>query len=236
MLEDLSLLLDLQTIDNQIGEALRQKEQIPKDLELSKKEHERIEEELKKEEELLFEKQKDRRALELDLEAENEKLKKYQRQLFEVKTNKEYQALLHEIEREKEKISRLEEDILILLEEIDDCSNSLEEVRESSKVEKKKCEMRESELKKRLKELDEELMVKEDERKRVVARMKPDLLARYERIRKGRGGVAVVKINSGTCSGCFTALPPQFVNEVRKGDRILTCEHCGRILIWEPDE
>lgn len=235
VLEDLSLLFDLQTIDNRIAEALRLKAQIPADLELCKKERDRIEEEVRKEEELLFEKQKNRRALERNLEAESEKLRKYQRQLFEIKDNKEYQALLREIGGEKEKISKLEEDILILFEEIDECSNSLEEARQLAKNEKNKCEVEESKLKKKMENLKEELVIKEDERKRIVSRMKKDLLNRYERIRKSRGGVAVVTINSSTCSGCFTALPPQFVNEVRKGDQILTCEHCGRILMWRAD-
>lgn len=236
MLEELTLLLDLQLIDNRITEALKLQEQIPKDLALCEEQHSRIEEELKKEEESLFEKQKRRRALEGELDTENEKLKRYQRQLFEIKDNKEYQALLREIEGEKERISRLEEDILMLLEEIDECSHSLEDARRKAKDDKSDCEAKESNLEKKMEALKEELIVKDDERKRVTARMKPDLLASYERIRKGRGGVAVVTLNAGTCPGCFTALPPQFINEVRKGNQILTCEHCGRMLIWRDDE
>jgi predicted nucleic acid-binding Zn-ribbon protein len=236
VLEELSLLLDLQTIDNRISEALKLKEQIPKDVDLCEEEHNRIEEELENEEELLFEKQKNRRALEGELETESEKLKKYQRQLFEIKDNREYQALLHEIAGEKERISRLEEEILILLEEIDECSKSLEDAKRRADEGRNRCRVRKSELEKKTEVLKEELIVREDERKRVLARMKPDLLASYERIRKGRGGVAVVTLNAGTCPGCFTALPPQFVNEVRKGSQILTCEHCGRILVWRADE
>jgi len=232
VLEELSLLLDLQTIDNQIADVLRWQEQIPEDLQLCNEEYERIEQQLKEEEQLLFDKQKARRSLEGELEAENDKLQRYQRQLFEVKNNKEYQALLHEIKIEKDKIGKLEDQILMLLEEIDAHSKDFERAQLLSKDEKEACKKRETELRQKLRELEDELVVREDERRRVIAKMKPELVGRYERIRKGRGGVAVVTINGGTCTGCFTALPPQFVSEVRKGDQILTCEHCGRMLIW----
>ena len=235
MLEDLTLLLDLQNLDNQISDALKLKEEIPKDLELCRKEQMRVEENVKQKEELFFEKQKTRKNLELDLETENETLKRYQRQLFDVRDNKEYQAMLREIEGKKQKISRLEEQILMVLEDIDECTTDLEEAKKLADAGKAKCEATESELRRRDEALKETLIIREDERKRVAARMKPDLLARYERIRKGRGGVAVVTIEGGTCPGCFTALPPQFVNEIRKGTQILPCEHCGRILIWRTD-
>jgi predicted nucleic acid-binding Zn-ribbon protein len=235
VLEDLSLLLDLQKIDNQINDALKLKDQIPKDLELCRTDQTKAEENLKQKEDLLFEKQKTRRTLEGDLEAENGTLKRYQRQLFDVRDNKEYQAMLREIEGKKQRISRLEEQILMVLEEIDECTSNLEEAKQSTDTEKARCEARESELRRQDESLAETLVIREDERKRVAARMKPDLLARYERIRKGRGGVAVVTIDGGTCPGCFTALPPQFVNEIRKATQILPCEHCGRILIWQSD-
>ena len=126
MLEDLTLLLDLQNLDNQISDALKLKEEIPKDLELCRKEQMRVEENVKQKEELFFEKQKTRKNLELDLETENETLKRYQRQLFDVRDNKEYQAMLREIEGKKQKISRLEEQILMVLEDIDECTTDLE--------------------------------------------------------------------------------------------------------------
>ena len=235
VLEDLSLLLDLQKIDNQISDALKLKDQIPRDLELCRAEQTKVEEDLKQKEDLLFEKQKTRRTLEGDLESENETLKRYQRQLFDVRDNKEYQAMLREIEGKKQRISRLEEQILMVFEEIDECTSNVDDAKQSAEAERVKCEARESELRKQDESLTETLVIREDERKRVAARMKSDLLARYERIRKGRGGVAVVTIDGGTCPGCFTALPPQFVNEIRKGTQILPCEHCGRILIWRSD-
>ena len=71
------------------------------------------------------------------------------------------------------------------------------------------------------------------ERKELVAQMGSRLVAKYERIKDGRGGHAVVVISGEVCAGCHTTLPPQFAAEIRKGDEILTCENCGRILIWE---
>jgi predicted nucleic acid-binding Zn-ribbon protein len=235
VLEDLSLLLDLQTIDNRITEATKLKERLPHDLELCKEEHARIDEELKKQEDMLLEKQKTHRALEGDVETETQKLEKYKRQVFDIKDNKEYQALLHEISTEKQRISQLEDRILELLVEIDNDSGELDKAKDVAAEERKRCEARENELQSKMGEIDDELLVREDERKRLVTRINAELLGRYERIRKGRGGIAVVTLNSGTCSGCFTALPPQFVEELKQASRIMACEHCGRILVWTRD-
>ena len=59
-----------------------------------------------------------------------------------------------------------------------------------------------------------------------------NLLKRYEKIRSARDGIAVVAIQGENCGGCFTTIPPQVINEAKKGDRILTCESCGRIIVF----
>ena len=54
----------------------------------------------------------------------------------------------------------------------------------------------------------------------------------YERVRKGKGGMVVVPIRKKACGGCFRQIPPQRIQEIRRGDRIFACDSCGRILIW----
>ena len=59
-------------------------------------------------------------------------------------------------------------------------------------------------------------------------------VSRYERIKKAKAGLAVARISEqGACSGCFSVIPPQRIVEIRSKDQLFSCEHCGRILIWD---
>ena len=65
----------------------------------------------------------------------------------------------------------------------------------------------------------------------LAAQLPPNVASRFDQLARAKGGVAVVTVQRGSCGGCFNALPPQFVNEVRKSDKINVCESCGRIII-----
>ncbi|MBI5868870.1 MAG: bifunctional (p)ppGpp synthetase/guanosine-3',5'-bis(diphosphate) 3'-pyrophosphohydrolase, partial [candidate division Zixibacteria bacterium] len=69
----------------------------------------------------------------------------------------------------------------------------------------------------------------------VLVRLEAPLVAIYERVRKGKGSGAVVAVKNKACSGCFKTLPPQLVQEIRRAERIITCDSCGRILIWSEE-
>ncbi len=232
-MEELNLLLRLQEIDLRKMAMREREEEIPRIMQALEAELVRREGEIEKEEQRMEEDKKRRRLLELELDTSNETVKRYERQLLDVKSNKEYTALLHEIEGEKEKISKLEEDILDLMDEIDSLMKEVEASRKGLEKQRSSSEERKRDLEAELDTVIGEMAVKEDERQRVAARLKSDLLDRYERIRERWGRLAVVTAERGVCGGCFTTLPPQFINEVKKRDRILTCEHCGRILVWK---
>jgi predicted nucleic acid-binding Zn-ribbon protein len=80
--------------------------------------------------------------------------------------------------------------------------------------------------------------VQMEERKQKAARLDRQTLSIYERVRKGRGGQAVVRVSDGrqACSGCYKTLPPQRIQELKRQDQIITCQNCGRILIWVPED
>ncbi|MEX0602098.1 MAG: C4-type zinc ribbon domain-containing protein, partial [Bacteroidota bacterium] len=69
------------------------------------------------------------------------------------------------------------------------------------------------------------------EREKLVARIEKNDIRVYERIRKAKRGRAVVLVRRDACGGCFKKVPPQTMQELRKNSRILTCEHCGRIVV-----
>lgn len=236
MIEELKQLFCLQKIDDALFDIEKLKKEIPK-------ESAHIDAEIRKREKDFLDVEKGlndtiqkRRRLEGGLDTENEKLKRYQKQLFEVKTNKEYTAMLNEIENAKGKISELEEEILILLDKTDHLVKEVEVSRKKLEDDKQKLLKEKELLSEKMKSLSQDLLINKDERTRLATGMKPELLKNYERIRKGRNGSAVVQIKKGFCSGCFTSLPAQFINELKKGDKIYTCEHCGRILVWDESD
>jgi predicted nucleic acid-binding Zn-ribbon protein len=72
------------------------------------------------------------------------------------------------------------------------------------------------------------------ERAQIVARLHPNVYRQYERIRKGRRGVAIAEAIDGRCSACQIALRLQFFQDLKKGDEVMYCESCARILYYNP--
>ena len=90
-------------------------------------------------------------------------------------------------------------------------------------------------LKKELNSIEDKVKIKEGERKNVTVRINRTLLSTYERVRKGRGDQVVVTIKKRACTGCYKGIPPQTIQEIKKGEEVFTCDNCGRILIWTED-
>ena len=176
-----------------------------------------------------------RSLIEKDIEALTAEERKYQGQLPLVKKNEEYTALLHEIAGAKKKRSERETDVLMLMDE--------EEKRAAEKpVLEKSIAALEAEGAARLAAIVSEEQAErgkvaaiEAERAALSARLPSATRSRYERIRTSKDGRAVVPIQKGACGGCYRGQPPQMLQEARRGDRILICDGCGRMLIWPPD-
>ena len=176
-----------------------------------------------------------RRELERDIESLGAEERKFQSQLPMVKKNEEYTALLSEIQRAKARRSDRETELLVLMEEEDQTS------REKPAVERALAAV-EAEAAARRREIDAEegkereaLARLEAERSALMARLPVATRSRYERTRTSKDGRAVVPILKGACGGCYRNQPPQVLQEARRGDRLLVCEGCGRLLIWPPD-
>lgn len=225
-------LVDLQEIDSRFDALQLQKGDLPmiiqeaeEDLESKLADKEDNEESIKKGE-------ADRRMFQLEIEASKAKLKQYEDQLYKVQTNKEYDAISLEIDTKKMEIKELENKILQSLEEEEEYKKSVEELAE----EIKKLEVQLGEYKTELEEIiqhtkSEEAQL-EKQREKILADMDKRYQRQYEKIRKAKGGLAVVPIKKNSCGGCFSAVPPQKIVEIREMNRLYTCEHCGRILVW----
>ncbi len=175
--------------------------------------------------------QKERRAKERELDDSTENVKKKQARLFEIKTNEEYAAVRKEIESLKEKSSKLETEILELLERSDAVAKIVaeaeKEFKASEALQQKQRAEKETDLVKR----QQDLARFKEARKGQASRLDSGLLQQYTRLQKTRGE-AVVVVKDGSCTGCGIALTPQTYNEVRRNDRMFTCSSCNRILYF----
>ncbi len=228
-------LILLQSLDEKLAVIERAKGDLPARVTAAKAQVAEQESQLASHKEKISETQSSRRSLEGQLELIKAKQKDYQEKLYAVTTNKEYDAVVAEIDTVTEQIDKHETEILQLIEEEETLQTELGELEKDLAEVKEHQQTQESELNAILAqnaEMENKLL---DERETLIADILPQNLRTYERIRKGRDGLAMVRIVRGACSGCYTQIPPQRVMEVRMGERLYACESCGRLLFWEEE-
>lgn len=174
---------------------------------------------------------KERRAIEQQLEDNAEKIKKLRVQLMEVKTNKEYTAMLHEIGHVESDTEAKEERLLILMDEFDQESEQNTNLMEDGKRKKAELAGEQATLEARIKTLESEMQSLEAQKPKLLAELNPPLRKKYDRLLDKLQDFAVTNVIDETCQGCFTRIPPQTTVEIKKNDRIIRCEACGRMLV-----
>jgi uncharacterized protein len=177
---------------------------------------------------------KDLRTREKDLEVANVKRQKLEAKLYEVKTNKEYSAVLLEIEEAKQEKAKTEEDILNLMEMQERLGVEIKEAEQRFKTREEQAKQDEAVVRKKLSAVEQELNAQRAERRSRAKDLPVGLLASYDRISKARGGVAVAVVTSAAvCGGCRVSIRPQAMQELRTTTGLILCESCGRYLYWQ---
>lgn len=174
--------------------------------------------------------QKQRKEKELELAANAEAVKKLQGQLYSLKTNKEFQAMLQQIADTKADGSLIEEKILVSFEDSDKLKVKVEEEKNRLKEEEKKFLEQKKAVESREKEIDDILKQLQAQREQAVQGVDAKILSEYERILSSRDGLAIVGVINNSCGGCHMSLPPQVINSIKMYEHIVTCEVCNRIF------
>ena len=171
-----------------------------------------------------------RRQNEQLLQLEKEKVRKWESRLNELKTPREYAALARELDIAKKTNQTAAEEIHKLAAEYAEVRKEVEAA-EQVLAEKEAVVSREgTEINAVLDGLQARMAELEGERKRLVELCDKSLVSKYERIRKQRGGVAVVPVVAGTCKGCQRNIPPQMANNLITASEIMTCPNCHRFI------
>jgi predicted nucleic acid-binding Zn-ribbon protein len=226
---DLKAVIEIQQLDQQAAELSRVIDSLPKEIQTRQSELDnfiRAHEERKKR---LAANLKERKDLEGDIKAIQEKISKHKDQLYQVKTNEQYRAMLKEIEGEEAGIRAIEDRILEKMIESEEIQKHVQDAAARLDSEKARVAAEVSRLQnERQKHVDELEKVKA-RRNEVAAVLSVAVLELYDRIRSYRTGPAVAEVRDGLCTACNVRLRPQVYNELRTGEAVMTCENCSRI-------
>jgi len=231
----LQRLQELQGLDTRIVGLERKLEAIPARIQAIKDELQRAKAAVDQLRAKADQGRKDVRLKEKDVEVQQSQRQKLEAKLYEVKTNKEYSALLTEIETAKAEKGRLEEEILALMELGERLTPEIAEADSRHRRQTEEAATQERAATEELRALEADLQVARTERESLERDIPRDLRDQYTRLLKGRAGLAVALVGAnGICGGCRVTLTPQRFQEVRHSTQILTCESCGRILYYQP--
>lgn len=231
--EQIKLLVALQKLDSQIFKLKKELATQPlliQNLESSFKQKEQALKATEEESKALALKRKDK---EVSLQAKEDGIKKLQAQLYQIKTNKEYQAMEHEIATQKADVSVLEEEILKIFEQIDSCAKETAKQKELLNQQRGVFDAEKVKIESRTREMNASLEKLNAERSELAGKIDKIFLSKYERILNSKDGLAMVAVLSDACGGCNINLPPQVINEIRLKEELIFCGSCARILYIE---
>ncbi len=178
---------------------------------------------------------RERRGRESVLEEKLQVLEKLRSQKNMVATNEAYTALLKEIERAEQEKIRVEEDILMYMERAEEAATLMEDKKSGFRDCSAGMKIMEEKNRIRIGELEGKLSGLYEERGGKKAQIDGGLLLRYEKIKKAKGGLALVSVSGGLCRGCFMELRLQVISELIKGE-LITCDSCSRLLYWDGEK
>jgi predicted nucleic acid-binding Zn-ribbon protein len=233
----LQALIRLQSIDQEVVRLEKELDKIPGLIATEKKYLHDFEGEVKETEAGLEAMLKRQRDTEGEIQMTDEKLRESKGKQTQVKTNAEYSALTHEIESFQKKILELEDQVLECMEAIEPLRSKVEESQKGLEVAQNTVQMAVSKHEDRLARLKDELDKSRRGREEAWAEVGSDWQSRYETIRKGRGGLAVVPIIDRNCQGCRMNETIQRFFEIRDSkDEIFSCSSCARIVYYKESE
>jgi len=179
--------------------------------------------------------QKNRRDLETQVKDIKVQIGKYKRQLNEVKSNRDYQALLKEIEESQKKVDEIEETIISEMLGADDIEDAIRDAQMRHTKDEETLASDIQVLRSKQAEMEARKKQLEQERSTLLPQIPADQMELYASIFKKRAGKALSSVKGDFCSLCHMRIRPQMLNEIRDRAALIFCENCGRILYW-PDK
>jgi uncharacterized protein len=234
MYPDTHLVIQLQTLDQRAAVLEKEVAALPKHIAAIEKALDGHLRKLEADKAALAANQKDRKRLEGEIQINQQKISKLRDQMLGAKTNEQYRAFQHEIEYAEKEIRKSEDRILELMTEAETLDGNVKQADAELKQEKQHVEGEKAKARERTAADQAALDQIKQERGAIAKQLPAATAATYDRIFKKRGGVAVAEAIGGRCSACQITLRPQLFQDLRRGDQLMFCESCGRILYYNP--
>lgn len=231
MFNRLKTLYQFQIIDDQLDELEELRGDLPNTVKELENKIEDLNEEVQTKEQQQKESLEKRELNEKEIERLLENQQKFKAQLYQVRNNKEYDALTKEIDHSEEQINKMTAENDALADLSKSLSQQIEDILPALTELQKELKEKQADLKEIIKANEREESKLQAERKKMEEQIKKSDISVYMRIRKAKKSKAVVTIKRSACSGCHNIVPSQRQLEIRRNNKLFFCEYCGRILV-----
>jgi hypothetical protein len=153
-----------------------------------------------------------------------------------VKTNREYQSILLEIEEQEQKQSEIEDQMLLELDAMDSEQGVLSGLKDEMVQLEKTVAQRKAAIQREADEMTRQLDAAKSRRDEQKGCVEAKMLDIYNRVKNQVGAVALVPVTNAVCKGCHLTIPPQMYNELQRQDSLKFCPHCHRMIYWLAEE
>ena len=228
--EQIQLLVQIQKVDRELLQQKEEEKRLPERLKAAQQTLQTLEDELAKSQAAITELDKKKKKEELELKVQEDHIVQLREKLPRLKTNDEYKALLKEIETAKTKKRSQEDGLLVFMEEEERLKKDVDLKKSLVSEGQRTFATQKQELETAISQIAASARLVEEKSSLLSETIDKEILEKYKNLLTVCKGLAVVPLAGHTCTGCHFSLPPQLVAEVKKGDKLLTCTYCHRIL------
>jgi predicted nucleic acid-binding Zn-ribbon protein len=236
LVEQLQLLVRLQVVDKVLFDLQAERDAIPGRLAELDSDEERLSGNLGKAKADLDEVTKRRKEMEAENEKIRTRLRRAENRLMGSKSQKEYRAANAEIDEGKDALKSNDDVLIELMERQEALTTQKSRAQDALKEFQKSAKDERAKLEKRVKAADREIKRLTKDRNGLCDGIESRLMDQYNFIRPRRQGLALAGVSQGTCLVCRMQIPPQQFNELQRGDKLMTCPSCSRIIYWADSE
>lgn len=236
MLQEVSKLISLQSVDSDIKSLMQEQQELPTGLRGLESNLAALQARTAAKQQELEETRKQHRQMEAEMAMLDEGITRSRQRLMEIKDNIEYKAMLKEIAFKEDRKDQKETEVLELLEQIESCTAHLESLHQESSVLQEALEKSRAEVQAEMAQRQEQLQTLLAQREEIEKAIPKQLVRRYDFIREKRHGLAIAEVRQGVCQACHMNLPPQKFIELQMDKELMTCPHCQRIIYYAPQD
>jgi len=226
------LLLALQQVEDRLRACALEEQQLPQRLQAYEAACAAARQQLVQQQAAIEQSERQQRLFERELANHQEAIRKTQSKAHDVKTNKEYSAILAEIDAGKQRLEALEDQLLGLMEATDQQRQAYRAQEQQEHAALQELVEQTHYIQQEQETLRRTMLAVHERRQQTVAALDAKLYEQYQKVAAQHGGRVVAQLQEGVCSGCHLKVPPQMISEIRLQTQLFTCPHCRLMLFW----